>query len=236
MDLGLERAGMECRWQVENNEFCQKVLAKHWPAVQRWADVRTFPPRSGCLTNDWSVDLICGGFPCQDLSSANPQKTKGLDGKQSGLWNEFYRIIRALRPRHVLIENTPTLRFRGLDRILCELAGIGYDAEWSIVSACSLGAAHMRRRLFIHAYTDGFGLDGRLKERSSKGKSMDIRQILLDSTDGLYLCGTPGLRSRNGIPDYVDRIRGLGNSVVPQVAELIGRRVIDLWREKEGIA
>src|SRR3990167_774279 len=92
-DLGFERAGMRCRWQVEINPFCQRSLARHWPNVGRWDDVRTFPPPPA---EDWEVDVICGGFPCQDISNAGHKA--GIDGEQSGLWREYVRIIREIRP------------------------------------------------------------------------------------------------------------------------------------------
>src|SRR5687767_562507 len=97
-DLGFERAGMRCEWQVEIDPYCRRVLAKHWPDVRRWDDVRTFPP-----DGDWGVDVICGGFPCQDISAAGKQA--GIEGERSGLWGEYERIIRVLRPRIVVVEN-----------------------------------------------------------------------------------------------------------------------------------
>src|SRR5882724_8456244 len=141
MDLGLERAGMICKWQVEINEYASKVLTKHWPNVTRLRDVRDVGRH-----NLAAVDLICRGFPCQDISNAG--KRAGIDGERSGLWSEFARIIRDLRPRFVLVENVAALLDRGLGRVLRDFAERGYDAEWSSLSACSMGAPHMRRRLF----------------------------------------------------------------------------------------
>ena len=145
LDLGLERAGMECKWQVEINEYSQRVLAKHWPDVRRWDDVRTWPQ-----PDTDRVDVICGGFPCQDISVAG--RGAGLAGERSGLWREMLRIIRDIRPRYVVIENVAALLVRGLDTVLWDVAESGYDAEWSTVSACSMGAPHARDRLFIVAY------------------------------------------------------------------------------------
>src|SRR4030095_3375320 len=101
MDLGLERAGMECVWQVEIDPYARRVLEKHWPHVRRWDDVRTFAAPEG----DWECDLICGGFPCQDISIAG--KKAGIEGASSGLWFDFARIICLLRPCYVLVENVP---------------------------------------------------------------------------------------------------------------------------------
>ncbi len=101
-DLGLERAGMECAWQVEIDEYCLKVLEKHWPSVSRYTDVRE------CGRDNLEpVDLICGGFPCIDISRAG--KKEGINGKDSGLWTEFFRIIGELRPQYAVVENVSDL-------------------------------------------------------------------------------------------------------------------------------
>ena len=148
MDLGLERAGMECRWQVEIDPYARRVLERHWPSVRRHDDVRTFPPDD---SDDWRVDLIAGGFPCQDISQAN-HRGLGLDGERSGLWTEFARVLRVVRPRFAVVENVPRLLARGFGRVLGDLATLGFDAEWMVLPAASLGAAHGRYRLFILAH------------------------------------------------------------------------------------
>lgn len=146
IDLGLDWAGMECAFQVEIEPYCRRVLQKHWPDVRRFEDVRTVG-----RTNLDYVDLIAGGFPCQDLSLAG--KRKGEQGSRSTLWKEFYRIICDLRPRWVLAENVPGLlsandgRFYG--NILRDLAAGGYDAEWQVLPAAAFGAPHIRERVFI---------------------------------------------------------------------------------------
>ena len=148
LDLGLERAGMICKWQVEVNDYATKVLEKHWPDVARFRDVRE------CGAHNLEpVDLICGGFPCQDVSLAG--KRAGLEGERTTLWSEFARIIREIRPRWVLAENVPGLlssdsgRFFG--RVLGDLAACGYDAEWDTIPACAVGAPHRRYRVFVVA-------------------------------------------------------------------------------------
>lgn len=148
-DLGLERAGMQCAWQVEIDPYAQKVLAKHWPDVRRHADVCTFPPKEG----DWQVDVICGGFPCQDISYAG--KGAGLAGARSGLWYEFARIIGDLRPRYVIVENVSALLNRGMGEVLGTLASLGYDAEWHVIPASAVGAPHRRERVWIIAHAHG---------------------------------------------------------------------------------
>ena len=141
-DLGFEREGYEVRWQVEIDGYCRKVLAKHWPHVPRYDDVRDCG-----LHNLEPVDVITGGFPCQDLSVAGRQE--GLDGERSALWWDYHRIISELRPRFAVVENVPNLFNRGIDRVCGSLAEIGYDAEWHIVSAADMGAPHLRKRVWL---------------------------------------------------------------------------------------
>src|ERR1700723_849188 len=125
--IGFERAGFRTKWQVEIEPFAQRTLNKHWPKSAKHNDVKTFPPRDSLLSS-WDVDCITGGFPCTDVSVAG--KNAGIEGEHSGLYREFIRIIRLLRPRYAVIENSPAIVVRGLDRILCLLAESGYDAEW----------------------------------------------------------------------------------------------------------
>ena len=154
-DLGLERAGMACAWQVEREPYAVRVLEKHWPNVRRHDDVCTFPPAEG----NWAVDLICGGFPCQDISFAG--KGLGLAGKRSGLWVEMHRIIGELRPRYVIVENVAALLARGMETVLGDLSEIGYDTEWHVIPACAVGAPHRRERVWIVAYAGRKHGDGR---------------------------------------------------------------------------
>lgn len=146
LELGLEWA--ECGttiWQVERDPYCRQVLARHWPTAERYDDVRTIGAH-----NLAPIDILCGGFPCQDISMAG--KRAGLAGERSGLWFEFARLIAELRPRFVLVENVEALRRRGLSDILRELAARGYDAWWDCLPASALGAVHQRDRLFLLAY------------------------------------------------------------------------------------
>jgi len=147
IELGLERAGMKVVWQVEKDPYALAVLEKHWPSVKRYADVREVGAR-----NLAPVDLICGGFPCQDISNAG--KRKGIAGERSGLWKEFARIIEEIRPRWTLIENVPALRSRGMEVVLRDLSARGYDAEWDCIPASAFGAPHRRDRLFVVAYSE----------------------------------------------------------------------------------
>ena len=222
-DLGFERAGMTCKWQVEIDDYARRVLARHWPDVRRHDDVRTFPPEP---IDDWRVDVICGGFPCQDIS---PCGTKlGLDGERSGLWREYARIVRVLMPRFVVVENSSEIVGRGLDVVLKDLAACGYDAEWQVLSACMFGAPHARERLFLVAYPNESSLR---TSRTAEGKAASTR---------LHECGVSSARRLEnwwsiqpepcsvayGVPGIVDRLRGFGNAVVPQVAEYVGRCIM----------
>jgi DNA (cytosine-5)-methyltransferase 1 len=254
MDLGLERAGMVCRWQVEIDDYCRRVLAKHWPDVPRYGDIRE-------VTGEGleRVDLICGGFPCQDISNAG--KRAGIDGERSGLWSEYIRLVRVLRPRYVLVENVAALLGRGVDVVLGDLAASGYDAEWDCIPAAAVGAPHLRDRLFILAYPRsperGAGVASR-GDRDGQHRLCPVgaqdpdrtpsrRETLADAHGKRYLPPEDEVRARgyplvdggwwateppvgrvvDGFPGRVDRLRGLGNAVVPQCAEFIGRRILE---------
>lgn len=219
-DLGFERAGMVCKWQVEIDEYANRVLAKHWPDVRRWPDVRTWPQSD----TEW-VDVICGGFPCQDVSLAK-HDGRGLDGDRSSLWFEYERIIRELRPRAVVVENTPGLFVRGFGRVLGGLASLGYDAEWSVVSACAVGATHMRKRVFILGYAAEVakGCDER------QGPSWWRLQMLGNrpGESGTHWATEPGVaRVAYGVSRGMDRNGAIGNAVCPIVSERIGRRIVE---------
>jgi DNA (cytosine-5)-methyltransferase 1 len=241
LDLGLERAGMRCVWQVEIDDYARRVLAKHWPDVRRHDDVCTFPP-----AGEWGCDLICGGFPCQDVSEANP-RGEGLDGRRSGLWTEFARIVRVVRPRYVLVENVPALLWRGLGRVLGDLALMGFDAEWGVLSACMWRAPHTRERVFVLAYPQcSFWGEGGPRERGVDYGSVRLLGgwrtaqedagrlgVRLETDRGEWESEPNVGRVVDGLPRRLDRIRCLGNAVVPQEAEWIGRRIMDVHgREK----
>lgn len=237
MDLGLERAGMQCRWQVEIDPFVRRVLAKHWPDVPKHDDVRTFP--NADTLDEWrrlKVDLVAGGFPCQDISEANAHGD-GLDGERSGLWREFARILRVLRPRYALVENVAALTFRGMGRVLADLSALGFDAEWSVISACSLGAPHTRDRMFIvaHAETierrpvfaDGGDMEGGELLYVGRTQVTGWRGIPHEVCDRPWTVEPSIYGVAHGVPNRMDRINGTGNAVVPQVAEWIGRRIME---------
>lgn len=213
LDLGLERAGMRVIWQVEKDEYCRKVLAKHWPDVTRYEDVCDVGRH-----NLEPVELICGGFPCQPVSSA----ARGRNRSDRWLWPDFGRIVGELRPRYVFVENVPGLAYRGrgMGLVLGDLAAHGYYAEWATISAASVGAPHIRARLWLVAYADGNG---------ESVQPVDAETSILSgfSTPVPWPDPPRGLRVADGVPARVDRLRALGNAVVPQVAEWIGRRIMD---------
>ncbi len=250
MDLGLERAGMECKWQVEIDPFCQKVLRKHWPKVPKYGDITKL---DGSELE--RVDLIAGGFPCQDLSVAGFMR--GIDGERSGLWAEFSRLIGRVRPRNVLVENVSgLLANESMRRVLGDLSALGFDAEWESIPAAAVGAPHLRDRVWIFANSrqkpgvhEGrdngpCGCDyvfPKAKDREAPERGRDWQLVAL----------VPGInqrvsadwwtrqsrvaRSVNGLPrELVDARNGAcGNAVVPQVAEWIGRRIIEAVAFKE---
>jgi DNA (cytosine-5)-methyltransferase 1 len=306
LDLGLERAGFQLRWQVERDEWCRAILARHWPGVRRHRDARALvgPELE-------PVDLIAGGFPCQPVSIAG--RRRGVDDER-WLWPEFARVIRLLRPRYALVENVPGLLTAGggFGSILGDLAESGYDAEWQCIPASAVGAPHLRWRVFLLAYPeraairgDAGGLAGEAGAGAGEGSQRDRfwlddgagcpalahaerkrlpardgpipsepgrayrrdmamvepgRQGRLHTGEGPAGVGVTGPGSRDnpspgdtgfrvfaggeirvsqwwaiepdvgrvahGIPRRVDRLRGLGNAVVPQVAEAIGRMIL----------
>ena len=314
-DLGFERAGMHVSWQVELDPYCRAVLARHFPDAARYGDVREV----GAQNLD-PVDLLCGGFPCQDLSSAG--RGAGIDGARSGLWSEFARIVRELRPRYVVVENVPALLTgkgkrwdRGpIGRVLGDLAEARYDAEWACLSAREFGAPHLRKRVWIVAYPArdaeaGAAAEPRPErqraraggERSraaevadadaerqpgragklgptGRGEPEDGRGARGENLADADKRGRPGRASAargrgaggappdaegagrkargadrlgegqpaegppcegwwaaepavgrvaDGVPHRVDRLAALGNALVPQIAEWIGRRILD---------
>jgi len=261
LDLGLERAGMKVIWQSEIDPFACKVLKKHWPEVVNHGDIKQI---------DWRavepVDIICGGYPCQPFSTAG--KRKGKDDPRH-LWPWVRTAISELRPRYAIMENVRGHLSMGGLQVIGELAEIGYDAEWRVVSAAGMGAPHRRERIIIVAYpsqllgnggennTRGsmesetisqFGNSGWSKNvaNTNNGQLGDLNKCSINErthgqrgkvfvtdsssssdgrTDSNWLFEPSVGRVADGIPNRVDRLRGLGNAVVPQVAEYIGRLI-----------
>lgn len=230
LDLGFERAGMSCKWQVEINEYARAVLQKHWPNIPKYNDVREFPPPEG----DFGVDLICGGFPCKQVSNARTAqvaKPEGLKGKDSGLWFQFSRIIRSVRPRWVVVENVGSLSTRGLETVLRELSTEGYDCEWACLSAAALGAPHLRKRLFVVGVQDAHkqGLEGYvgtiLAQPGGWRQHANARRSSWGDSAPRLCGGASGIPAR--MVGARERLTGLGNAVVPEVGFFIGKRIME---------
>src|SRR5262252_9957506 len=303
-DLGFQRAGFDIAWQIEIDPFCQRVLAKHWPDVRRYGDVRAVHgplahagiddtrlssartisrqgtlsrPYAGCLP---TVDVLCGGFPCQPHSLAG-RRAAAADDRD--LWPEFRRLIRELEPRWVVAENVPGLlssdagRFFG--NILRDLAACGYDAEWDCLPASAVGAPHRRDGVLLVAYPVRGGREARPVSAGQNGAAVsdaarrgttgthvaDAQQSRLEgfigdgagslrqtreipqsdrSTRAVDICDGARIfttivgqwrewepesgfcRMAHGVPHRVHRLRALGNSIVPQIAEWIARRIL----------
>lgn len=221
--LGLERpGGFKTVAFCEIDPFCRRVLAKHWPEVPCYDDVRTLTA-ARLAADGLTVDAICGGFPCQDISSAGAKA--GIGGFKSGLWSEYRRLIGELRPRYVIVENVGALLYRGMETVLGDLAALGYDAEWDCIPASYVGAPHVRDRVWITAYPHDDGQPTR---------SIHDEAQRLQATRGVHW---PSYGEFVGVDDGLSetldaRIIALGNAVVPDIPELIGRAIIATSREK----
>jgi DNA (cytosine-5)-methyltransferase 1 len=193
LELGLEWAGLGSTiWQCEKDPFCREVLKKHWPDAIVFDDVCTIG-----AANLPTVDILCGGFPCQDLSFAG--KRAGIRGKRSGLWIEFVRIIREIRPQYVVMENVSALLAGGLSGILGALATIGYDAWWDCIPASAIGAPHQRDRIFIvaHSSRDGWLFSEPEKTVSAKHSRRTTSQRDISATLARMDQGVPRKRSKS---------------------------------------
>ncbi len=224
-DLGLERAGMVCKWQVEKDEFCQKVLTKHWSNVPKFGDIKNVTKKE--LE---PVDLICGGFPCQPFSQAGKQRGKTDDRY---LWPEMLRVIRELSPRWIIGENVAGFINMELENAFIDLEAEGYKVEAFVLPACAVGAIHRRNRIWIMAYSKCNSFQGRKTSRPQGEKEARNEQLarLLQPCIRPSLSVARTYRSDNGIPNRVDRNRSLGNAVVPQIPEILGRVIMDIENE-----
>ncbi|GEP11697.1 DNA cytosine methyltransferase [Methylobacterium gnaphalii] len=224
--LGLERTGgFVPAAFCEIEPYCRQVLARHWPEVPQYDDVRTLTA-DRLRADGVTVDAICGGFPCQDISWAG--FGGGLSGSRSGLWFEYARLVGELRPDLVIVENVAALLARGIDVVCGTLAAFGYDAEWSPVSGCSVGLPHPRQRMFLVAYPNG--VDGRqrvryptprpdwaLQEVDRFTRTRARSRARLANPSSLY-------RGADGVPFGMERNRAIGNAVSPDVGEFVGHK------------
>ena len=289
IEIGFEKQGFETEWFVENELYAQTILRKRFPKAKIYGDITKLDFKTIS-----KVDILTGGFPCQDISNAG--KRAGIEGSRSSLWKHYLRAISTIQPRYALIENVSALLRRGLDTVLCDIAKIGYDAEWYCIPASSVGALHQRDRIFIIAYPNSNGnrfnittnrgkekeiwnennksiiseqcgkIDGEqdVSNTTSDGckKGSTIRREISEETRGSKFnkcdktqrtiantneqgwsrkrkteMGCKELRNgwwaiepelgrvAHGIPNRMDRIRCLGNSVVPQLAEIFAEAI-----------
>lgn len=229
--LGLERSGyFDTVAFCEIEKYPRQVLAKHWPEVPCYHDVKELTAER-LAADGIGVDAICGGFPCQDISTAGKQA--GIEAERSGLWSDFSRLIGELRPRVVFVENVANLISGPSERpgawfarVLGDLAALGYDAEWHCIPASAVGAPHVRDRIWVIAYDRGLRREGQFTKEIQKQPAFswcqDVRRAEdLPERSDLYpskLCG-----SGDGVPNRAHRLKGLGNAVVPQIPEILGR-------------
>lgn len=204
---------------VEIEPYCRKVLLQRQrdgilPKFPIWDDVTTFDgtPWRG------KVDVVCGGFPCQDISPARSNNhingmQRGLQGSRSGLWSEMRRVIKEIQPKIAFIENSPQLRTRGLSVVLRDIAAMGYNARWGVFGVRNFGADHIRNRIFIYATNSnlpqrqGGKLSGRTYEKDENFSGTD------------WWKSEPGLeRVAHGMANRMDRLKAIGNGQVPLVA------------------
>ena len=233
--LGLERAGMRTVAFCEIDPFCRSILAKHWPDVPIHEDVRTLDGRA------LAIDAICGGFPCQDASLGQTQwgKRIGIDGERTGLWREIKRLASDLRPQVVILENVPGLLSAGFGQVLGDLAEIGLDAEWRCIPASSAGFPHRRDRLCVVAYPRGSRLsrpvDGKSILESAEASFAELSYEAVGSWRALD-DALDGLRGCDGLSVAMERrrIKPLGNAVIPQKIEAVGRAIMSALSSQEG--
>ncbi len=230
LDLGLERAGMTAVGQVEIDPFCRAVLARHWPEVPRHDDVRTAVDWWGERQSRPPVHVVAGGPPCQPASRAGMRLG---DADPRWGWPWLIDVVRAVRPRHLVMENPPALldllRGDAFGWILGELAQLGFDAEWSVLSACAFGAPHTRERLFVVAYPAGELRPPRLAQERRGGRQAAVRPV--GDGEHAWRCPDVWVEAARGADRVADgpaagMVAAGGNAVVPQVAEYIGRLVV----------
>ena len=200
---------------VEIEPYCRRVLLQRQrdgilPKFPIWDDVTTFDG------NPWrgKVDIVAGGFPCQDISCAGGGK--GLDGERSGLWSEMARIIGEIRPKYAFVENSPMLTIRGIDRVLGDFSEMGYDTKWGVISASDTGAPHLRERIWINAV---FHANGQRLQRDERIGIAKKTWSFSQSSRLSWWSSEPDIqRVANGVASRVDRLKAIGNGQVPIVA------------------
>ena len=229
--LGLERAGMETVAFCENDKFCQKVLAKHWPDIPIHENIEDLDGQQYRGT----VELVCGGFPCQPYSVASRGRLGAEDDR--ALWPEMLRVIQEVEPVWVICENVPGIINMELDNVLSDLESEGHSCQSFIIPACAVDAPHRRDRVWVVAHSISKGLERLAGNVAGKQKPGRVdKKKNRPASKKAVLAGKPGrwrdesgvCRVCHGVSRRVDRIRSLGNAVVPQVVEVLGRMVMEV--------
>jgi len=213
LELGLEREGFgPTLWQIEIDPNRRRILAKHWPKTERYADV------CGAYKLP-KVGILCGGFPCQDVSDASRGRGGGITGSKSGLWKEYARIVCEVSPRFVVVENVSGAAIRKwLPTVRRDLHVLGYRTRAFRIDARDVGAPHARARIFVIGDSDSKGQSARSFNAQMAGMQETSR------LGGHWRKPKPRtLRMAHGIPGKLDRVKMLGDAVVPECAQLVGR-------------
>jgi len=234
--VGFEATGgFETVAFCEIEEFPRKILNKHWPNTPIYKDVRELNREKLIADGIAKIDALTGGFPCQDISLAGKQA--GINSEtRSGLWSECVRLVGELRPKIAVFENVSNLlsgpseqRGRWFSRILCDLAEVGYDAEWHCLPASFIGAWHKRDRVWIIAYPNKVRMEGRASTPILRQRHLQIELVRsFEAWPGRPNLPTPVFsRTHDGVQDRVDRTMSLGNAIVPSIAEIIGHAILE---------
>ena len=223
-DLGFMMAGCEIVFQVEIDDYCQKILNLRWPDVPKWRDIREV--KGAELPK---CDILAGGFPCQDVSLAG--KRAGIEGQRSGLWKQYLRIICELRPQYIVVENVTGLLSDGMGVVLGDLAACGYDSEYDCIPASAFNAPHRRDRVWICAYPKRSRLQGRVCKSFSEAEKREgwlqqFERLLCSERELAIPTGKSGGVS-DGVSNRIHRLKLLGNGQVPFVTKWIAERIIE---------
>ena len=216
-ELGAQWCGIDTLWNCEIEKYQGEILKKKFPHAKRYTDIKE-------TTGIEYVDIISGGFPCQDISISG--EGVGITGSRSGLWNEMYRIIREVRPKFIIAENSPMLLSRGFEQVLCDLSEAGYNAEWKCIQNSDFGFDHKRERIYIIAYSKQIGLQSRQLQRGNKIKTIfsetskeSSRHPLSERIYKMSDCEHIGIN--DGLRGWTHRVGALGNAVNPVVAKYL---------------
>ena len=215
-DKGADQENIKTLWTCELEDFNNKILAQNGNAKQ-YKDIRE-------MRTPGYVDIITGGFPCQDISLAGTME--GIKGSRSSLWSEMYRICGEVRPQYIIIENSPALTFRGLEQILCDLSQIGYCCEWQCISNKSFGYPHHRERIYIIAYTNSFSEETNFLEYGDfksifKQWTPSVNSAIALSKRIYEMPTRTTVRNGDGFRHWTHRVSALGNAVNTTVASYL---------------